>query len=125
MTSNSLTEIGKDFLTLCAFGNPRKAFSLYADKNLKHHNAYFKGDADSLMIAMEESAKENPNKIFEIKHVIADGNMVAFHSFIKQSKNETEFAVVHILKFSNNKITEFWDIVQPIPEEMLNENGMF
>lgn len=125
MTSKTLKEIGQEFLTLCAAGNSREAFKLYADKNFKHHNAFFKGDADSLMIAMEESSKENPNKVFEIKHIIKDEDMVVYHSYIKQSNNDLGFVVVHILKFSNEKITEMWDMHQEVPKDMVNENGVF
>ena len=120
----SLKEISKDFLTLCAFGNPREAFKLYVSKNFQHHNAYFKGDADSLMTAMEESGKGNSNKIFEVKQIIQDNDLIALHSYIKTDTN-TEIAVVHILKFSDKKIIEMWDIIQPFPEKMTNENGMF
>lgn len=121
----TLKEISKDFLILCAFGNPREAFKLYVGNNFKHHNAYFKGDAHSLMIAMEESAKENPNKIFEVRQMIQDGDLVALHSYIKGTENDLEIAVVHILKFDNSKIIELWDIIQPFPEDKVNENGMF
>lgn len=121
----TLKEIGRDFLNLCAFGNPKKAFELYAHKNFKHHNAYFKGDANSLMIAMEESAKQNPNKVFENNKIIQEENLVAVHSYIQQTENNSEYAVVHILKFENNKIIEAWDIIQPFPEKIINENGMF
>jgi len=125
MTPIAIREIGKDFLTLCAAGNSREAFKLYVAKNFKHHNAFFKGDADSLMIAMEESSKENPNRIFDVKHIIMDGDLVAYHSFIQQSNSEAGLAVVHILKFSENKIIEMWDMHQSIPENIVNENGMF
>jgi predicted SnoaL-like aldol condensation-catalyzing enzyme len=125
MTSIKLKEIGKDFLTLCAAGNSREAFKLYAHGNFKHHNAFFKGDASSLMIAMEESSKENPNRVFDIKHILMDGDLVAYHSYLKQTQSDAGLAVVHILKFSDNKIIEMWDMHQPIPENMVNENGMF
>ena len=118
-------EIGKDFLNLCACGNPKKAFELYIHKNFKHHNAYFKGDANSLMTAMDESAKQNPNRVFEIKNIIEEDDKIVFHSFIKQSNNDLGMAVIHILKFSENKIIEMWDLAQPIPENLVNENGMF
>ena len=121
----TLKEIGKDFLTLCAAGNSREAFKLYVAKNFKHHNAFFKGDADSLMIAMEESSKVNPNRIFDIKHIIMDDDLVAYHSYIQQSNSDSGLAVVHILKFSENKIIEMWDMHQQVPENMVNENGMF
>jgi predicted SnoaL-like aldol condensation-catalyzing enzyme len=121
----SLKEIGKDFLTLCANGDSRKAFNLYVGKDFKHHNPYFKGDANSLMIAMEESAKVNPNRIFKVKQIIHDGDLVSLHSYIQQTENNLEIAVVHILKFSNEKINEMWDIIQPFPENIVNDNGMF
>ncbi|MCB0751229.1 MAG: nuclear transport factor 2 family protein [Ignavibacteriae bacterium] len=117
-------EIVKDFLTLCAYGKSRDAFKIYVGENFKHHNAYFKGDANSLMIAMEESSKTNPNEIFEIKQILQDGNLVASHSYIKQPNN-SEIAVVHILKFNHEKIVEMWDIIHPFPEKITNENGMF
>lgn len=119
-----LKEIAKDFLNLCAEGNSRKAFKLYVGNDFKHHNPYFKGDSDSLMVAMEQSDKVRPNEIFEIKQIIEDGNLIATHSYIRQAEN-SEFAVVHILKFENEKIVEMWDVIQPFPENMINENGMF
>ena len=125
MTANTIKEIGRVFLTLCASGNPGEAFKLYAHKYFKHHNPFFKGDADSLMIAMEESSKINPNRIFEIKHIIIDGDLIVYHSFIQQTQSDAGLVVVHILKFSDNKIIEMWDMHQPIPEIMINENGMF
>jgi hypothetical protein len=52
-------------------------------ENFMHHNAYFKSDADSLMLAMAENARENPNKIFEIKHSLEDGNLAVVHSHVR------------------------------------------
>lgn len=77
------------------------------------------------MIAMEESSKENRNRVFEIKNIIMDGDLVAYHSFIQQTQSDAGLVVVHILKFSDNKIIEMWDMHQPIPENMINESGMF
>jgi predicted SnoaL-like aldol condensation-catalyzing enzyme len=93
--------------------------------DFKHHNAYFKADAETLMLAMEQSAKEDPNKIFEIQHIIEEGEMVAVHSWLRQNPNELGYAVMHIFRFENNKIIEMWDFAQAVPENMPNENGMF
>ncbi|WPO78778.1 ester cyclase [Flavobacterium sp. KACC 22761] len=118
-------EIARDFLKLAANGHSHEAFRLHVGKKFKHHNAYFKGDADTLMLAMEESARTNPNKIFKIHHILEDGNLVAVHSHLKQNSKDIGFAVVHILKFKDDKIIELWDLGQPIPTETINENGMF
>lgn len=118
-------EIAEDFIIMCANGKSREAFNLYVDKEFKHHNPYFEGDAESLMNAMEEDAKLNPDKIFEVKQILHDGNLVAIHSFLKQNADSPEMAVVHILKFREEKIIELWDLVQSVPEDMKNENGLF
>ena len=118
-------EIAQEFLKLVARGNARDAFSHFVDAHFKHHNAYFKGDSESIIKAMEEDARMNPDKIFEIHRVLGDGNMVAVHSFVKQSSSDPGAALVHIFRFNKFKIAEIWDVGQPIPEELVNENGMF
>ena len=54
-------EIAKEFLKLTSKGDASEAFEGYVSVRFKHHNPYFKGDRDSLMTAMEESAFKNPN----------------------------------------------------------------
>ncbi|PKP12209.1 MAG: polyketide cyclase [Bacteroidetes bacterium HGW-Bacteroidetes-3] len=118
-------ERAQHFLKLTSKGNSREAFKLYVDQNFKHHNVYFKGDANTLMIAMEEDAKVNPNKIFEIQRALEDGDLVAVHSRFRQNPNDTDLAVIHIFRFEKEKIVELWDFAQAAPAEMINENGMF
>nr|WP_315172992.1 nuclear transport factor 2 family protein [uncultured Flavobacterium sp.] len=117
--------IAQDFLTLCAKGESRQAFELYVANNFKHHNAYFKGDRKSLMIAIEESAVSSPNKVFEIQRILEDGNLVAVHSKVQLEKEEITLAIMHIMQFEGDKILELWDFGQAVPEILVNENGMF
>lgn len=115
----------EEFLHLAAAGKAREAFALYVGPGFKHHNVHFKGDADSLMTAMEENARQAPGKEFEIKHALEDGDMVAVHSLVKQKPGDRGAAVVHIFRFEHDKIVELWDLGQAVPEETVNENGMF
>lgn len=121
----TLKEIAEDFLQLAAKGDSKKAFQLYTSSKLTHHNAYFAADPETLMLAMEESAKENPERTFEIQRTLVDRNLVATHSFIKQNQEDKGMALVHIFRFEGDKIVEMWDIGQPVPMETINENGMF
>ncbi|MEO7978005.1 MAG: nuclear transport factor 2 family protein [Flavobacterium sp.] len=118
-------EIAQDFLNLAAKGRSQEAFRLYMSPDFKHHNVYFKSDADTLIQAMEESAKLNPSKTFKIHHILKDENMVAVHSHVKQNDNDLGTAVVHFFRFESEKIVELWDLGQAVPSKMINENGMF
>ena len=118
-------EIAKDFLLRTAKGDSREAFQRYVGKDFKHHNVYFKGDADTLMLAMEENARKMPDKVFEIQRALEDGDLVAVHSRFRQTPDALDVAIMHILRFENDKIVEPWDFGQAAPADMINENGMF
>jgi predicted SnoaL-like aldol condensation-catalyzing enzyme len=122
---NSQKEKAVLFLQLAASGEVRKAYQRYTGPDFRHHNPYFRGDADSLMLAMKENAIKNPRKVLEVKRVIEDGNLVAVHSHVRQNQNDLGIAVVHIFRFHNDLIVELWDVGQQIPENSPNENGVF
>ena len=89
------------------------------------HNVYFKGDTNTLMLAMEESSRINPNKIFKIHHALVDKDLVAVHSHVKQNSTDLGVAVVHIFRFEEDKIVELWDLGQALMKDCPNENGVF
>jgi predicted SnoaL-like aldol condensation-catalyzing enzyme len=125
MTKMSHREIAVSFLKLAASGKVREAYSKYVSPNLKHHNPYFRGDRESLMLGMEENATKNPNKKLEIKLSLEDGNLVATYSRVQQNPGDNGVAVVHIFRFEGDHIVEMWDVGQAVPEDSPNENGMF
>ena len=125
MSTTDYKQMATDFLMLASKGKAREAFNKYVDKNFKHHNIYFKGDGESLMIAMEDNAKKNPNKILEIKRALQDGDLVALHSHVRQNPGDPGGAVVHIFRFENAKVVELWDLGQAVPLETVNEHGIF
>lgn len=113
------------FLRLAASGKAREAFQKCVGSNFRHHNPFFRGDADSLRIAMEENAAKNPKKALEVQHALEDGDLVAVHSHVRQNPNDRGAAVVHIFRFEGDRVVELWDMGQPVPENSPNENGMF
>jgi predicted SnoaL-like aldol condensation-catalyzing enzyme len=121
----SRKEDAQEFLRLASKGNSRGAFSRFVGDGFRHHNPWFKGDADSLMLAMEEAGKERPDKTRQILRALEDGDFVAVHSWVKQTPDDVGGAVVHIFRFAGDKIVELWDVGQGQPEEMVNEYGMF
>jgi len=113
------------FLKLAASGNVDEAYSKFIGQGFKHHNAFFEGSAESLQAGMKENAIQNPNKLFEVKRAIAEGDFVVTHSYVQQKPNDLGAAVVHIFRFENGKIMEMWDLGQPVPKDSPNQNGMF
>lgn len=122
MASNKQAAI--NFLQFASSGKVDEAYKNVA-MDFSHHNLYFKGDRHSLMTAMQKNAAANPNRIFEVKQVIEEGDLVVTHSFVKPESLPKGMAVVHIFKFRQGQIVEMWDIGAPIPEDSPNEKGAF
>lgn len=116
--------IAQEFLRLVATGHVKLAFDQYVSKDFKHHNPYFKGDAASLMQAMEADAREHPLKVFKILRALEDGELVAVHSTVQQNPDADMFVLVHFFRFDGKKIAELWDVGQGVPSDMANEYGM-
>lgn len=114
-----------DFLKLVIAGQFDQAYTKHVDMKGKHHNAFTPAGMDALKKGMAENDKMFPNKRFDIKHVIEDGNMVATHSHLTLKPGELELAVVHWFRFEGDKIVEFWDVVTQVPKEAVNQDGMF
>ncbi|MDH5164450.1 nuclear transport factor 2 family protein [Heyndrickxia oleronia] len=121
----TLKEKAVDFLQLVASGQVREAYQKYIGPNFLHHNPFFRGDADSLMLAMEEDAANNPQKILEVKMAIEEADTVAVHSHVRQNPDDLGWAIIHIFRFQDNQIVEMWDVGQAVPEDSPNANGVF
>lgn len=113
------------FLRLAVSGKAREAYEKYVHPDFRHHNPYFKGDKESLLVGMEESAKEFPDKVFEVVRVLEDGDLVAVHGKVRLKPGDPEIALIHIFRFEGDKIIEEWEAAQEVPKENPNENGMF
>ena len=114
-----------EFLKLCASNHIREAYARFAAPDFRHHNPWFRGDAASLETGMEQNAAQHPDKHFEVKQAIAEGERVAVHSHVRMNAEDRGVAVVHILRFRDGRVAEMWDVIMPIPAEILNENGIF
>jgi predicted SnoaL-like aldol condensation-catalyzing enzyme len=125
MKENSLQESACDFLRLVAAGKIDSAYKKYVGSSFKHHNPYFRGDTASLKEAMQADADANPRKQIEIQFAVEAGDRVAVFSKLKQNPEDTGYALAHFFRFENGRVAEAWDICQSVPEERINENGMF
>lgn len=126
MTQNfSTKDAAVSFLNMVVSGKIREAYEKYVSPNMRHHNAYFKGDRQSLLVAMEEAHVKFQNKIFKVQRTFGDGDLVAVHSSMQLQADMAIISVVHMFRFENDMIVEMWDVGQEAPKDMPNENGLF
>jgi len=77
------------------------------------------------MTVMEENARENPDKTLDVKRAIAEGDLVAVHSHVRQRPDDRGAVVVHLFRFEEGRIVELWNLGQEVPEESPNQHGIF
>ena len=124
-TSRARKDAVVDFLRAAAAGHARDAFAKHAAPGFRHHNPFFRGDAKSLWEAMDDNAAKFPDKVFEVKHVLAEGDYVATHSSVHLEPGGAGHAVVHLFRFEGDRVAELWDVGQQLPADSPNENGAF
>ena len=124
MSSSNRKQIAISFLSNAATGKLDDAYAL-ASPNFRHHNPYFKGDAESLKAGMAEAHKKFPNTTLEVQRAWEDGDLVAVHSRVSHGPDHPDISVVHMFRFEGNRIAELWDVGMEAPEDSPNENGMF
>ncbi len=100
--------------------------------NCKTHNPYISGSIENLVDAMIAANKnmsvQSTEPGFAVKHVLADGDFVAVHTELLNSKSkpsEGGLRQVHLFRFEGDKIVEYWDITQQVLASMPNASGAF
>ena len=104
----------------------------FFSSDCKTHNPFIAGNMDVLTDAMNaantEGSSKYPEAEFAVKNVLADGDLVAVHTQLLSSKSkpgEGGLRQVHLFRFEDNKIVEYWDITQQILPNMPNSIGAF
>lgn len=117
-------DIAIEFLKLASSGKVREAYAKFVHPDFHHHNAYFKGDRETLLLGMEENAQKFPNKTYETLRVLEDGDLIAIHGKVTLSP-ELQFSVIHIFRFDGDLIIEEWEASQEALKSSPNENDIF
>jgi predicted SnoaL-like aldol condensation-catalyzing enzyme len=122
--------IVKDFFG--ALGTPSDSLRFFAP-GAKQHNPFVKGGMDALMESVASVQRSTTPQFddmdFAIKHILVDGNIVAVHTELLNSKSrpvEGGLRQVHLFRFGpKNKIVEYWDITQEVKKDLPNPANAF
>jgi len=120
-----------EYFELVGSGKFREGLRFFAS-DCKTHNPFIRGDMDALTNAMIAASKDmtpqHSEIEFAVKHVLADGDIVAVHTQLLNSKSkpsEGGLRQVHLFRFEGDKIVEYPDITQQVLANMSNARGAF
>lgn len=105
--------------------NPAQAVAKYIGANYRQHNPNAPDGPQGVIAYASGYLKANPELRLEFKRIIAEGDLVAVHSFLKPNSSDLGRAVVDIFRVEDGKLVEHWDVMQPVPLQAENRNGMF
>jgi predicted SnoaL-like aldol condensation-catalyzing enzyme len=70
-------------------------------------------------------ADEYPDKSIEFRRSVAEGDLVALHTYQVWPDNE-EYVTMDFFRFdADGKIVEHWDAIQQIPKSSAHNNTMY
>lgn len=106
---------------------PREAAEKYLAEPYIQHNPIAADGIEPFVEYFERMAREFPGKHVEVKRALAEGNLVFTHSHqYWPTDKDKNWAAADIFRFNDDgKIVEHWDVLQVIPAESKNNNGMF
>ncbi|MCD8175704.1 MAG: nuclear transport factor 2 family protein [Phascolarctobacterium sp.] len=74
---------------------------------------------------MADLDAQYPNRKIEFVHLFADGDYVITHIHFMLVPDGYEAMGMDIFRFEGDKIAEHWDVIQPVPTQSANDNGMY
>ncbi|HEY8589102.1 MAG TPA: nuclear transport factor 2 family protein [Naasia sp.] len=115
-----------DFFELAFVGRqPDQARDRYLGDSYVQHNPMAPDGPEIFPTLIGGLFAQAPEASFHLKRAIAEDDLVVLHYNLKMFPDDRGQAVVDIFRVEDGRIVEHWDVMQPVPTESNNTNGMF
>jgi predicted SnoaL-like aldol condensation-catalyzing enzyme len=102
-----------------------EAASQFIGPRYVQHNPLLADGVEGFKAFLGLLSERFPGWKVDIKRVFAEDDYVIAHVHGIREPGTRGSAIVDIFKLEDGKIVEHWDVIQPIPEDVANPNGMF
>jgi predicted SnoaL-like aldol condensation-catalyzing enzyme len=89
------------------------------------HSSLAAAGLPALKVFLDRAKQDYPQAETRIKRAFVDGDMVIFHVHVVLRPGEAGLAVVDMFRLQDGMLAEHWDVIQPVPADPLNQNGVF
>lgn len=89
------------------------------------HSSLAEPGLEPLKRFLAQVRKESPQARQTIHRAFVDGEYVIVHVHVVRWPGDPGLAAIDIFRLEHGEIVEHWDVIQQVPANSINPNGMF